>query len=1316
MKRQLLIQTLALTAILAMCALQLRAYDFVQNGIYYTVNGTNATVSNNGSTNSYSGNVIIPATVTYDGVTYNVSSIGYQSFKGCTGLTGVSLPEGIVYMMNEAFMNCTSLTSITLPSTVSTIYNNVFAGCTALESVYCNWPVAQSINSNNFDASTYASATLYVPKGTLSSYQSTVPWSGFNNIQEMTRFASNGIYYNITGASTVEVTYKDSNFNYYSGSVNIPSTVTFGGVTYTVTGIGRFAFRESPALTSVTLPSTVTSIGYGSFYKATALSSLVVPNSVDSIGDQAFRETGLVDITLGNHVRTIGYGCFYRSESLESISFPNSVTTLGEFCFMWCIGLKSVTIGSGITELPYQIFTMCDNLTTINYPATLKTIGNFALAYTGLTSFSPSNGLETIGYGALQGCYALASINLPASVSTIERYAFDECGSLEHITVDSANPYFMASYDILYDKNRTQIIQYAPLKPTPYCSIPSTVTTIWAYAFAGAQYLERVRIPANVTTIEQSAFSNCAALTDFFVDEEHANFMSDNGVLYAKTAGVPYKLIQYPCARPDKHYSILNTTDTIEAHAFGQCKQLQSVYIPQSVKSMSSITFREAASLRRVVIDEGLTEIPYGAFQNCRSLQSVYLPSTIKTIGDMAFASDFYLEEITIAVDGDAPEVGQDAFYFIGGYTPDQKVNVYLPNGMSSKYTGCDEWLDQVAVYAEISPISTGTTFTTDSLNYEITDTRLNATLTGEAYNLLDPGIPPKVAYQGNLCTVNALKDHAFAYDHTMVRAEVPFTVQKIDSYCFYDCRNIEKFILHEGLKQIEAYAVSRVNKLGTVTIPASTDSIKGDAFTYDPALSSIKVNDGNPKYTSVDGILFSKDKTRLLAFADGHGVEYAVPDGTQTIAVEAFRGATALTSVTWPSTVKAIDRYAFFDCSSLGEMNVPHGVTSIGNYAFGSCSAMVSADLPSSLTELGYNAFYNVPDLTTLTVRATTPPTCNTYVNPRTGEISEPFIANHYSNVQLVVPTGCASAYRAANIWKKFQNITEAAFPADAVRGDADGDGKVTIDDVTTLIDYLLGGSNISIQGADADLNGSITIDDVTTLIDYLLSGRWPATGIDMWYLMGDYVGNNPWENDGAGSIGRGLIPLYPTGEFDQYGQGQLVYVGYFDVNDAVMLIHHPGSNDDCWGYTPTGTFGRGGEETTAITITPGNEGYRTIMLNTQTNRFYFLPYNATTPVTFNTITMVGEMNYWSVSNETYNMTPLNPDKENHNWIFKDFTVNDDIELKFAADNNWEYNWGDVTSPYGQGVANGPNIHVKAGTYDVYFNDITGAYNFVEK
>lgn len=169
MKKKLLLKAIALLAFLT-CALGASAdrINFDRDGICYLLttydDGTGAiTVENGGSFNTYSGIVNIPDTVYYDGGYYPVVGIGYQAFKDCTGLTAVTIPEGVTMLLNESFANCTSLTNITLPSTLTSIYNNAFVGCTSLSSITCLNPNPRSFSSNNFDESTYANATLKVP-------------------------------------------------------------------------------------------------------------------------------------------------------------------------------------------------------------------------------------------------------------------------------------------------------------------------------------------------------------------------------------------------------------------------------------------------------------------------------------------------------------------------------------------------------------------------------------------------------------------------------------------------------------------------------------------------------------------------------------------------------------------------------------------------------------------------------------------------------------------------------------------------------------------------------------------------------------------------------------------------------------------------------------------------------------------------------------------------------------------------------------------------------------------------------------------------
>ena len=177
-------------------------------------------------------------------------------------------------------------------------------------------------------------------------------------------FEVNGIYYNILdkSAKTV-VTYKGSNYNSYTneytGSVIIPSSVTYNGTTYSVTSIGWGAFFGCTGLTSVTIPNSVTSIGSSAFRDCSGLTSVTIPNSVTSIGDYAFEDcTGLTSVTIPNSVTSIDYYAFYNCTGLTSVTIPNSVTSIGHHAFYGCSNIYSLTIGSGISSISSNTFSV----------------------------------------------------------------------------------------------------------------------------------------------------------------------------------------------------------------------------------------------------------------------------------------------------------------------------------------------------------------------------------------------------------------------------------------------------------------------------------------------------------------------------------------------------------------------------------------------------------------------------------------------------------------------------------------------------------------------------------------------------------------------------------------------------------------------------------------------------------------------------------------------------------------------------------------------------------------------------------------------
>ena len=233
-----------------------------------------------------------------------------------------------------------------------------------------------------------------------------------------------GIWYDFDDSNkTATVTYRGSSFsgydNEYSGSVVIPPSVTYNGVTYSVTSIRSSAFRDCSSLTSVTIGNSVTSIGNYTFGGCSSLTSVTIPNSVKSIGKNAF------------------YGC----SSLTSITIPNSVTSIGEWAFSDCSSLTSVTIPNSVTSIGKYAFFVCSSLASITIPNSVTSIGEWAFGYcSSLTSVTISDSVTSIGDNAFQYCSSLASVTIPNSVTSIGGSAFYGCDKLVDVYCYATTP------------------------------------------------------------------------------------------------------------------------------------------------------------------------------------------------------------------------------------------------------------------------------------------------------------------------------------------------------------------------------------------------------------------------------------------------------------------------------------------------------------------------------------------------------------------------------------------------------------------------------------------------------------------------------------------------------------------------------------------------------------------------------------------------------------------------------------------------------------------------------------------------------------
>ena len=295
----------------------------------------------------------------------------------------------------------------------------------------------------------------------------------------------------------------------------------------------------------------------------------------------------------------------------------------------------------------------------------------------------------------------------------------------------------------------------------------------------------------------------------------------------------------------------------------------------------------------------------------------------------------------------------------------------------------------------------------------------------------------------------------------------------------FGDCRSLTSITIGNSVTSIGNYAFYYCQALTSIDIPNSVTSIGDRPFYSCSALISISVASDNPTYDSrgnCNAIIETSTNTLILGCKNT-----IIPNSVTSIGNSAFFNCRVLASITIPNSVTSIGNNAFMYCG-LTTIDLPNSVTSIGNSAFSHCSSLISVTIGSGVTSIGANAF-NYNALATVKCFCTVPPLMASY---------NCFSTAAYNSAKLLVPCDCETAYAAAAYWYKFAHIEEMVM--DEMPGDVNGDGNVTIADVSALIDYLLCGdaSGINLSAADCNQDSGVSISDVTSLIDYLLSGTW--------------------------------------------------------------------------------------------------------------------------------------------------------------------------------------------------------------------------------
>ncbi|MBR0201464.1 MAG: leucine-rich repeat domain-containing protein [Bacteroidaceae bacterium] len=555
MKKKLLLTLVALTF-----SIGTWANGYVIDGINYILNDNNRTASVTythssypSKSNNYKGNVIIPSSITYNGSSYSVTSIGDEAFHNCSGLTSITIPNSVTSIGDLAFLRCSGLTSITIPNSVTSIGSDAFSGCSGLTSI----TIPESVTSIGGGAFKGCSGLTSI----------TIP--------ESVTSIGNSAFYRCTGLT----------------SITIPNSVT---------SIGYSAFCRCSGLTSITIPNSVTSIDNYAFDGCSGLTSITIPNSVTSIDNYAFDGcSGLTSVTINsNAIASIKYTSsstlarIFGTQVKEYV-LGEEVKSIGDYAFYGCSGLTSVTIPERVTSIGYQAFSGCSGLTKAEF-ASVESLCGIAFSYGSnplsyahhlyidgkeVTDLVIPESVTSIGNYAFYDCSGLTSITIPNSVTSIGNSAFYGCSGLtkaEFASVESlcgivfkdwvSNPLSYAHHLYIDGKEVTDLV------------IPKSVTSIGNSAFSGCSGLTSITIPESVTSIGDYAFYNCSGLTSITIPE-----------------GVT----------------------SIGEWGFSGCSGMTSITIPESITAIGNSAFSGCSGLNSITISNNMTSIGKSTFEGC---------------------------------------------------------------------------------------------------------------------------------------------------------------------------------------------------------------------------------------------------------------------------------------------------------------------------------------------------------------------------------------------------------------------------------------------------------------------------------------------------------------------------------------------------------------------------------------------------------------------------------------------------------------------------------------------------------------------------
>ena len=1123
--------------------------DAVQSGsLWYNLDESarTAEVTTSGG-DVYSGEIVIPSSFEYDGVSYTVTSIGNNAFSEAS-ISKVTFPSSLTKICESAFWFCQNLTFLYFSDGLTTVENNAFYGCWNLEKVIVPSLSAWcSVNFGNYDSNPlYHANHLYLDENTeiteldIPQGVTTIGSHAFLKCTEVSSVTipSSVIYIGENAFSECNNLEK-----VIVSDISAWCSISFGNIDSNPLNRAHHLFSdENTEITELNIPSGITTIKAYAFSNLTGLTSIVIPNSITTVGDYAFT------------------GC--HNASFES--FPSSLTSIGESAFWNCNGIAKISFSSGLETIGDRAFAHCNGLQEVDFPSTLIKIGNDAFRH------CPISRLE-----------------LPASLTSIGEWAFAELNSLSIVISRIEDPFalsqnvFCSSYSSIWDDAENKdVYTYTKSEATLY--VPDNTKSAYQAIEGWNMFADIIEGELKEITVDGLNYTYIdgkgIATVIGRANEELRNItipgsiavggsnytVKEVGVGAFRNCGIDTLIIQ-------------EGVEKISREAFREnWGNLRSVTLPKSLRTIGDNAFNSCYGIRTLIIPEGVTTIGREAFRECDYIQKLDLPSTLTSIGDYAFyparnmsvvssriSTPFDISEGVFCTQYNSSwdETEQKSVYT---YTP-SSATLYVPDGTASAYKAIDGW----NMFANIVEGELKET-TIDGLIFTYLDGKGIATVIGRANEeLRNITIPGSITVGNTNYTVKEIGAGAFQNCNNLDTLVISSGVEIIGNNAFRECHYLKSVIIPEGVKTIGENAFQYIGNWGgqsikKIVLPSTLSSIGEYAFAETGSISVVtsKIStpfaiernvfctgwdyeNNNQIFRKSEATLYVPDGTRSAYLAiDGwnmfadivegelkettiNGLIYSYLDG-KGIATVIGRADDELRNITIPGsitvgntnyTVKEIGAGAFQNCNNLDTLVISSGVEIIGKNAFRECHYLKSVTIPEGVKTIGDNAFRYIGNWGGQSIKNIVLPSTlssiGEYAFAETGsilvvtsKISTPFAIEKNvfctgwswdendnqvfskSEATLYVPDGTRSAYLAIDGWNMFADIIEGELKEATIGG--------------LIYSYLNGkGATTVIGRADEEMRniaipGSLTIDGANYTVKEIGANAFQSCGID--------------------------------------------------------------------------------------------------------------------------------------------------------------------------------------------------------------------------